>query len=197
MFEVRPLAWDSPEANRFDALLLASANTLRHGGAALESYRDLPVYAVGETTAQAARKAGFTLAQTGRGGLQSLLATLAPDHRRLLRLGGRERIDLRLPEGVRLAERAVYASEALPMPAELARMLDRPALVLLHSGRAAAHFASECDRLGKPRDAISIAALAPRIAEAAGHGWRELDLAETTEEAALLALARQICKEAR
>ena len=48
LFEVWPLAWDAPPADSFDALLLGSANALRHGGTALAAYRGKPAYAVGE-----------------------------------------------------------------------------------------------------------------------------------------------------
>ena len=51
LFEVRPLEWDAPDPASFDALLIGSANALRHGGAALAQYRGRPAYVVGETTA--------------------------------------------------------------------------------------------------------------------------------------------------
>ena len=55
LFEIEPIAWTAPEAARFDALLITSANALRCGGEELQSLRGLPVYAVGEATADAAR----------------------------------------------------------------------------------------------------------------------------------------------
>ena len=33
LFEVRPLAWKCPDPTEFDALLIGSANAIRHGGA--------------------------------------------------------------------------------------------------------------------------------------------------------------------
>ena len=68
LFEVLPLRWPAPDATGFDALLLGSANAVRHGGDALEQYRDLPVHAVGKATAEAAQDAGFTVEQVGEGG---------------------------------------------------------------------------------------------------------------------------------
>ena len=44
LFEVLPLRWPAPDATGFDALLLGSANAVRHGGDALEQYRDLRVH---------------------------------------------------------------------------------------------------------------------------------------------------------
>ena len=43
--------------------------------------------------------------------------------------------------------------------------------------------------------AIALAALAPRVAEAAGGGWREVRCASEPSEAALLALACDMCHE--
>ena len=87
LFEVEPCHWDAPGAETFDALLIGSANALRQGGAALAAYAGMPAYCVGEATAQAAQAAGLRIAATGNGGLQAVLAQIAPDHRRLLRLG--------------------------------------------------------------------------------------------------------------
>jgi uroporphyrinogen-III synthase len=65
--------------------------------------------------------------------------------------------------------------------------------VLLHSGAAARRLAAECDRQAIHRRDIALAALSPRIAEAAGPGWAALRSAAEPTEAALLALAREMC----
>lgn len=193
LFEVRPLAWELPR-NRIDALLLGSANAVRHGGPALEAFRDKPVYAVGDATAAAAEAAGFTVAAAGEGELQSLLDTLAGPLR-LLRVTGAEHVPLVAPARVVIETRVAYQSVPLPLPPELAERLGGGALVLLHSAAAARHFAAECDRLHVPRGAISLAALGSRIAAAAGAGWRQVRAAAEPREAALLALAREMCHE--
>lgn len=193
LFQTTPREWSPPAAEAFDALLIGSANALRLGGAALDSLRDLPAYAVGAVTAEAARDAEFAVAATGSGGLQSLLDHI-PAGTRLLRLAGEQRVPLIPPAGVTMSERIVYASEAQAMPSALADLLRQGAVVLLHSGEAAMHFAAECNRLAIPREAIAIAALAHRIGEAAGSGWKELACAEQAADAALLALAQQLCQ---
>lgn len=193
LFAVVPRAWAAPSASDFDALLVGSANAFRHGGAALEALRALPVQAVGEATAVAALKAGFKVECTGNGGLQVLLDKAAPGTR-LLRLSGEERVELAPPAGVTVEERVVYASEARPMPQELAELLRKGAVVLLHSGEAARHFAAECDRLALPRNRIALAALAPRIAASAAEGWAACAIADQPQDAALLALAGQLCQ---
>lgn len=196
LFAVRALSWEPPARSQVDALLLGSANALRHAGPALDTYRDLPAYCVGETTAQAARAAGLCVAATGKGGLQPMLALLAPDHRRLLRLAGRERITLDPPVGVTILTREVYASEPLPMPAGLAEMLASPALVLLHSGEAAARFAQLCDGAAIDRSRIRLALIGPRVARHASEGWAQMRSAAQPDDAALLALTAQMCQEA-
>ncbi|KMS54382.1 uroporphyrinogen III synthase [Novosphingobium barchaimii LL02] len=196
LFEVRALPWEPVHRAGVDALLLGSANALRHGGAALTAYRGLPAYAVGETTAQAARDFGLNVVATGKGGLQPMLNALDPAHRRLLRLAGRERIELAIPEGAAVITREVYASEPLPMTPDLAALLARPALALLHSGEAAAHFAQLCDEAGIARAQIRLAAIGPRVAARAGTGWADIRCAQSPDDAALLALAARMCQEA-
>jgi uroporphyrinogen-III synthase len=194
LFDIRPLAWDPPPTETVDALLLGSANAVRHAGPALAAFRGKPVYAVGAATAAAAESAGFTIAAAGRGELQALLDTLAGPLR-LLRLTGAEHVPLVPPAGVEIVTRIAYESVPLPLSQALAEKLGEGALVLLHSAAAARHFAAECARRGVPRSAISLAALGPRIAGAAGEGWGDVRSASEPSEAALLALAGQMCHE--
>lgn len=194
LFEVAPCAWEPPPPDSFDALLLGSANALRQGGEALSLYRGKPACVVGARTAEAARAAGLGVVAIGSGGLQGVLDALPTGLTRLLRLAGAERVALTPPPGVTMAERVVYASRALPMPDALAQMLRAPAVVMLHSGEAARHFAAECERLGVARSNLSLAAIGPRVAEAAGAGWARLELAASPDDAALLALAREMCQ---
>lgn len=199
LFTVEPLAWDPPEPDLFDCLLVGSANVFRHGGAALARYTALPVYAVGATTAAAAEAAGFAVAARGEGGLQVLLPRLAADGRtHALRLAGEARVRLDPPPGVRIATAVVYVARALPLPGDAVPA--GGAVVALHSGEAARHFAAECDRLGLDRARIALACLAPRVAEAAGEGWADKQTApgdRAIGEAALLALARDMCQNPR
>ncbi|MBO0749375.1 MAG: uroporphyrinogen-III synthase [Porphyrobacter sp.] len=192
LFDIRLLAWTLPPGD-FDGLLLGSANALRHGGPRVGNLVDNPVYAVGETTAAAARKRGFAVACVGHGGLQALLDGLAGERLNLLRLAGRERVPLSPPPGIAVETATVYETVPLPLPERVVERLRRGALVLLHSAAAARHFAAECERLAVHRGDIRLAALGPRIAEAAGSGWAALRSAAEPDEAALLALARDMC----
>lgn len=194
--EIRAVGWDCPDPATIDGLLIGSANAILHGGDHLARLTGKPVYAVGEATAAAARAAGFAVALTGSGGLQGVLdAIAAPCH--LLRIAGDERVPLVPPPGVSFAEVIAYRSIALPLDPVAELLQGGKALVLLHSAATARHFAAECDRLDLPRAAISLAALGPRIAVAAGEGWAAVHTAVQPDESALLQLAFDLCERAR
>jgi uroporphyrinogen-III synthase len=184
LFEVEPLAWESPEPAEFDGLLLTSANAVRHGGEALARLRGLKVYAVGEATAAAAREAGFDIAATGDSNVERLLGSIEQDLK-LLHLCGADRTDIRNPR-----------QEIEAIPAYKARLLDNPDLsqaagsvALVHSPRAAARFAD----LVRERSSIAIAAISHAAAESAGSGWEVIEAAAKPNDDALLALASRLC----
>ena len=190
----QPVGWEGPDRTTIDALLLGSANALRHSGPALATYAGLPAYAVGAATAAAARAAGLEVVTEGHGGLQSLLGALAPGHTRLLRLAGAERITLNPPPGVTLIERVVYRIDHQPLPAALAAKLAGGSLVLLHSAEAALHFVTEVERAGLDRARIALATIGPRVSAVVGTGWAALGTAPRPDDTALLALAAQLCQ---
>ncbi|OYX67051.1 MAG: hypothetical protein B7Y88_04320 [Sphingomonadales bacterium 32-64-17] len=191
--EAQATQWSAPDPQNFDALLVGSANVFRLGGAWMDAFRKLPVHAVGQTTAEAARSAGFQVDLIGKGGLQSILDAQAGQTIRYLRLGGAERVAVNPAPGTVIEARTVYEIVHLPMPQALAdRLREGKALVLLHSAGAARHFAAECDGLGIARGGIGLACLGPRIAEAAGEGWATIASAPQPGDAALLALAAEL-----
>ena len=195
LFVAEPIAW-TPPAGRFDALLVGSGATFRHGGEELMRYVDLPVHAVGSATASAATDAGFTVARTGEGGLQGLLNDTAGDTRaRYLRLGGEERVELAPHPSQTLVECAVYRMESLQLDCSLVALLQAGTpLVALHSAAAARHFSAEVDRLQIERGRIFVLVLGARIAMAAGLGWASLHISDRPNDAALLAKAAALCK---
>ena len=194
LFRIVARDWEAPPAHKIDAVLLGSANAVRSAGESLAQYAGKPTYVVGQATASAAAAAGFTIAASGSGGLQDVVGAIT--HARLLRLTGEEFVTLELPPGIELTERIVYASQAQPMPAALAEMLAVPAVVMLHSAAAARHFAAECGRLGLDRGRLTLAVIGPRVAEAAGPGWRRIGAAPEPSDHALLALAMRLCQTA-
>ncbi len=194
LFWVEPVAWTLPDTLDYDAILAGSANAFRHGGATLQSLTHLPVYAVGEATANCARQADFVVAQTGMGGLQQLVDANTGQPMRWLRLAGSDRVELVIPECHQLDEIVVYRAAACAIGADVQGWLGERPVVLLHSAGAAAHFAAECRRIGAECSQISLATLGPRIASAAGRGWRIVETAPEPTDAALLALTVSLCK---
>ena len=192
LFDMAATPWSVPDPAPYRALLAGSANVFRLGGAGLARLTGLPVHAVGAVTAEAARSGGFAVEAIGEGGLQPMALALPPG--RYLRLAGEKRVPLALPEGVEVDDVVVYAAAGLPMPRALVEALAGPAIVLLHSGEAAAHFAAESARAGVMRAHIALGCLAPRIGLMAGDGWQSLEIAATRSDQAVLALAVQMCE---
>ncbi|MFN3989147.1 MAG: uroporphyrinogen-III synthase [Erythrobacter sp.] len=192
--EIVPVAWENPDPASVDALLIGSANVFAHGGAQLHILRDKPCYVVGKATADAARAAGFAVAQQGEGGLQKVLSAIAPPLR-MLRVAGEEHIALSAPQGVTITTRIAYRSATMPLDAAVPLLASGGVIALLHSAATARHFAKECQRLGVDRSQVVIAALGPRIAAAVGAGWCAVHSAPTPDDAALLEMARNLCND--
>lgn len=188
LFAVQALAWDVPDAARFDSLIVTSANALRFGGPGLEALRRLPVLAVGPHTAAAARAAGFDVMATGEGTAADI-AALATAHGFVttLHLTGRDRTLER--GGAIAAVVPVYESAPIPIEETALRTL-AGTIALLHSARAARRLGALVDGTGMDRAALGIAAFSSAIATAAGHGWREMAVAATPDDAALFAAVR-------
>ena len=195
IFTIRPIAWEPVPRTKVDAVILGSANAVRHGGAPLADLRGLPAYCVGRTTAAVAQAAGFDVVRTGSGGLQHVLLSLAPQHRRLLRLAGVAHVPLSLPVGVTMETRTVYAAEPAPLSRNLQRALESSVVVMLHSGEAASHFDALCAAADVERGRIKLATIGPRVTAQVGAGWGEVRTAPLPSDAALLALAAQMCQD--
>jgi uroporphyrinogen-III synthase len=184
LFAIEPVAWSIPDDSRFDALLLTSANTLRHGGPGLADLSALPVHAVGEVTAEAARAAGFTVRSVGSGGVEELLSSLN-GAARLLHLCGGDRIE---PNATGHSIERIVVYRSVP--------IDRPTLtiagkvVAVHSPRAAQRLAE----LAADRDRCRIAAISNAAAAACGTGWESVGVADRPDDSSLLALAARLCQ---
>ncbi len=195
LFEICPLRWSPPDPHAFDALLITSANALRHAGDGLQHLRDLPVLAVGAASAAAAREYGFAAAMVGSTDKKALLADAAQKgFSRLLWLAGKHRTAA-APDESLIAERiTVYEARELPAPEGFDAQLGQCDVVLLHSPRAARHFAQVADASAVPRSQILLASLSPAVAQAAGTGWRALAVADAPNDEAMLLAAESIAK---
>jgi uroporphyrinogen-III synthase len=182
LFEVRPVAWDAPDPAGFDALILTSANAIRHAGPRLSALVSLPVHAVGEATAEAARRAGLPVVSVGRDGAAELVANAeASGIGRALHLSGREHT-LR-PGGIVARIIPVYASEALPVaPDAVAGLAGSVALV--QSARAAHRLAELVAVPARAR--IALVTASASVAAAAGAGWEVTVVAPAPHAEALI-----------
>jgi uroporphyrinogen-III synthase len=195
LFTIDPLPWQAPASDSFDALLLGSANALRHSGDALAFYAGKPCYVVGEATGAAAEAAGLHVIAVAEGGLQSVLDQVSSAHARLLRLGGEERVQLTVPENLKMTEKVVYRAVPQPIPPPFITVLRKPCIVMLHSAAAARHFSEQCETHDMNRSTISLAVIGPRVGSVVGKGWRRVSVASHSNDAALLALAGKMCQE--
>ena len=191
LFAVVPLAWTAPDRQAHDALMLTSANAVRHAGPALDLYRDLPVYAVGEATASVARKAGFQDVRTGAGDAAALAARMVRDGiGRPLHLAGRDYREV--ATSLAIERRIVYAAEpvtALPVAARAA--LAKQAVSLIHSPRAGTLFARLLAEAGIDARHVPVAAISAAAAEGP---WQAVAIAAAPDDGALLAAAARLCE---
>lgn len=184
LFEIETVAWSVPDPSQFDGILLTSANAVRSAGEQLQHLRGLPVYAVGDATAEAARDAGFDIAGIGDAGVDRLLASIDAGLK-LLHLCGEDRHDASAARA-RITPAIVYRSKPIQPPDMRAA---RNAVALIHSPRAGRRFA----QLVGDRGSITIAAISEAAADAAGGGWAAVGVADRANDDALLALAARLC----
>ena len=191
LFRVAPRPWTVPDPGQHDALLLTSANAVRHAGSGLAALAALPAYAVGAATARAAEAAGLPIARTGQRGAQALIdAMTSCGLRRILWLAGEERSAVH-PGAAQITAISCYAACAVADPPGWAKAIAGPAVLLAHSARAAQRAAA----LAGPAQAhLHLAAISPAVATAAGDGWATVAAAALPTDTDLLALAAKLCQ---
>ncbi len=200
LLDIRPSAAALPLTG-VQALAFTSANGVR-AFAAREPLRALPVFAVGEHTAEAARAAGFARVESAQGAAPELARLLCerldPSAGAVLHCAGavvRGELAPRLAEaGLELRRAVLYeAVPAAALAAATRAALAAGALdaVLFFSPRSAQTFVSLARAAGLAGACARLAALAlsPAVAEEArALAWRELLTAARPAQAALLAL---------
>ncbi len=204
------LVWlDGPELDLTDvqALLFTSANGVR-GYARRTRRRDLPVYAVGDATATAARSAGFTAVDSASGDVYALAdlvrRRLDPTHGPLLHVAGSkvagDLAGLLGDAGFTLHRSVLYdAVPAQALTLETAAILRTSSLdgVLFFSPRTARSFVrllAEAGLVDRCRT-VDAFCLSPAVAVAArAYGdqgvtpWRSVRVAPRPEQDALIGL---------
>lgn len=190
LFGIAPLAWTCPDTAGLDALIITSANTVRHAGPSLTTLRALPVFAVGAATAAAARMAGLDVRATGDSDAAALIDLAAAQGiRNALHLGGREAAVG--TGGIIRQTIAVYGSDPIEIDVDRLRQL-AGTVALLHSARAAVRLGGAVAQAGLDRRALRVAAISPAVADAAGIGWDRLETAQTPSDAALIDAAARL-----
>lgn len=194
LFAVAPVAWEAPPADTFDALLITSANTARHGGERLRDYAALPCLAVGEATAAAAERAGIIPAWTGSSNGKAALAEAAErGYQRVLWLCGRQHTPLAHPK-LDLTIVPVYSAEAAAGSAALTAALAHPAIILVHSQRAAWALAAKVGEAERHRHGL--VAISAGVAAVAGEGWAWTQWPARPLDEDMLELAASLCQKA-
>lgn len=191
LFAAKPIAWAAPDADQFDALLLTSAQAVRLAGPALAALAALPVHAVGAATAAAAEAAGLRVVQTGPGFAQPLIdAMTSLEKPRILWLCGEDRtaFDAR---GAVLVPIACYRAEPLDPSPRWDELTAAPAVILAHSARAATRIGALAARR---RGHLSLVAISPKVAAAAGEGWGAVTVTPTPDDAAMVTAAHALCQ---
>lgn len=185
LFRGEPVPWAVPAAEGLDLIMLTSANALRLAGPDIAHYRDLPLWAVGEATAAAAREAGLAVARTGAAGVAELLADVQG---RILWLCGAERSEVPARPGLHVLPVPVYRMAETPVAAD---SFGESGIILLHSARAARRIA---DLITHARPSFTLVAISGEVARAAGDGWQGLHIAASPSDAEMVAVAARLCQ---
>lgn len=187
LFEIQPVAATAISASGYDAIVLTSGNAVRAAEPFLTANADVPVYAVGSATARAAEKSGITPFRIGSSGIDALVDVAVQDgHTRLLWLAGEDHSPLQPRAGAVVDTHIVYKSVAVQTPDEFKTLVAQSDLVILHSSRAAQHFAACCDDANILRHEVALATFSDAIARNTGDGWAICIVAPAPNDAALL-----------
>ena len=188
-------------SGHWGAIIITSANALISiaDNAAKTSLIKLPLFAVGQRSADAALEAGFTNATAAGGDVRDLVRTLStqrPDaNAPLLYLAGEDRAADLVGElsarGIAAEMRVVYRAVTAPFPSALIEALKAGEVdaVLHFSRRSAENYAAGARQAGIAGPALAVRhlCLSAQVAEPlAGAG--QITIAARPEEAALIAL---------
>jgi uroporphyrinogen-III synthase len=187
-------------AGDWGGVIITSANAPA-AVAANPSFIKLPLFAVGDRSAQAARQAGFANVTSAGGDVRDLLQVLserkADTKSPLLYLAGQERSTDLVAElaarGIAAEMRVVYRAAALPFPDELVAALQAGDVqaVLHFSKRSAENYVSGAHEAGIAGEALAVRhyCLSAQVAEPlAAVGAKRVAVAPQPQEAALIEL---------
>lgn len=184
LFDMQPVDWEMQADKAYDALLITSANAIRLAGKKREQLIHLPVFAVGQNSAHAARAHGFSVEFAGNDGIREILPYI--QRHKILWLAGNDRTEFEMSDMLDIDIQIVYRSVALPLPESFAETVLDMDYVMLHSARAALFFSELVTAQKMDKKQISIAAFSQKIAFAAGSGWNKVYVARHPSDEHLL-----------
>ena len=206
MLDIEPLSHHAKAQHNVDAVVFTS----RHAPALVDqSLHHLACYCVGQSTAQAAEKAGFQKVISGPGDGQGLVAAIdqhnqtAPDHDRIAQVFWPSAVDtgFNIADALRLhdikTERVpVYKAATTnhwPQHVHAAIQNRQVGAVLMHSGRAGEHFTQMMQQHGldEYRQFITAIVISRRAAGLCGQGWHNIKIAATPRRSAMFAAAAE------
>lgn len=193
LFRIVPREWDLPDALP-EAVLFTSANAVRVAGPKLARLAALPCFAVGRTTADAAREHGFCRIESAeRDATAAVWLARTQGVGNLLHLAGAEFTPFD-PHGLSIERRIVYAAEPVDAVAALSDAAARASIILVHSRRAGARLKELAHRAGLSACVFDLAAISQQAALGAGEGWRRIAIAASPNDQALVAEAARLAR---
>ncbi|WP_395620365.1 uroporphyrinogen-III synthase [Sphingorhabdus sp.] len=187
LFSIEVLPTPHLSTDGYDAILLTSGNAVRAAVEFLTHNPATPIYAVGSATASALHALSVPVAKTGSEGVEALVRIAVADgHQRFLWLAGEDHSPVAPIDGVRIDIEIVYRSATVGTPDNFVRHVTESDVVILHSSRAARHFADLCGTMNIPRADVTLATFSSTIATAAGENWAARIIADAPNDAALL-----------
>lgn len=197
-----------PPPDGFKAMVVTSANAIRAliDRGAVDTYRHLPVFAVGDRTALEAEAAGFTRVSSAAGAMQDLVNAMAIARLRgpiLYPAGKHQSGDLAgalAPQGIMVATAKIYDMVPIAaLPETVMAALGNGGLdaVLLYSRRTAEVFAQLAATLDRgQRNRVAMLCLSEAVAEPLlGAHFHRISLADRPDEDAMMALALAFARE--
>ena len=199
LMRVEPVAVDL--AGTWSAIAVTSANALQAIGATAGRMKTLPVFAVGERSAETARLAGFAEVSSANGDIKDLARMIAAraggTKASLLYLAGEDRagdfIAQLAAHGIDAEMKVVYRTVAEVFPPVLAAALEAGDVdAVLHFSRRSAELFVEGARVSGvagPAEDVRHLCLSAQVAEPLA-GASRIAVAVRPEEVALIALLR-------
>lgn len=188
-------------AGTWSAIVITSANALPAIPATADGVKTLPVFAVGDRSAEAARRAGFAEVSSANGDIKDLVrlvaARAAGAKAPLLYLAGEDRsgdlVAQLAAHGIDVEMKVVYRIVAEVFPPVLAAALESGDVdAVLHFSRRSAELFVEGARssgVAGPAEDVRHLCLSSQVAEPLA-GASRIAVAARPEEAALVALLR-------